>query len=92
MTDTPFSFEEAYGRLETILEAMNSGKVSLEDSLKLYEEADRLISACSSRLQEAEKRIEVLVKNREGELVIDGTGQPQRQHFSPSPSAPLAPR
>lgn len=63
-----FSFEEAYDRLEKILEKLNSGSVALEESLKLYEEADKLIKMCSSKLSDAEKKIELLTKNREGGL------------------------
>ena len=81
-TDAPLSFEAAYARLEEILEKMNSGKASLEDSLKLYEEADHLIGWCSKRLTEAEKKIEVLVKNREAELAVDPQGRPQTQPFA----------
>ena len=76
------SFEAAYARLEEILEKMNSGKVSLEDSLKLYEEADKLITSCSKRLTDAEKKIEILIKNREGEVLLDEQGRPQMQPFT----------
>ncbi len=44
------TFEEAYKRLEEILEKMNSGKASLDSSLSLYEEADKLITTCQSKL------------------------------------------
>lgn len=74
-------FEEAYKRLEEILQAMNSGRVELDDSLKLYEEADRLITTCQKKLTEAEKKIEILVKNRTGELVTDGAGAPLKETF-----------
>ncbi len=74
-------FEEAYQRLEEILQAMNSGKVALDDSLKLYEEADKLIVTCQKKLTEAEKKIEILVKNRSGELVADEAGQPLKESF-----------
>ena len=40
------SFEAAFQRLEAILEMLNSGHVSLEEALKLYEEADKLIIQC----------------------------------------------
>ena len=86
-TNTPASFEAAYARLEEILEKMNSGKVSLEDSLKLYEEADQLISWCGKRLTEAEKKIEILVKNRDAELQLDAQGRPQTQPFATTSSA-----
>jgi exodeoxyribonuclease VII small subunit len=86
MTEQPLSFEASYARLEEILEKMNSGKVSLEDSLKLYEEADRLINGCSKRLTEAEKKIEILMKNRDGELLVDEQGRPQSQPFNRGPT------
>jgi exodeoxyribonuclease VII small subunit len=87
--EAPLSFESAYARLEEILEKMNSGKVSLEESLKLYEEADGLIAWSNKRLVDAEKKIETLVKNREGELLLDAEGKPQVQEFSAAVSAPL---
>lgn len=79
----PQTFESAYKRLEEILELMNSGKLSLEDSLSLYEEADRLIAACNTRLTEAETRIEVLIKNRNGELTVNDQQKPMVQEFLP---------
>jgi len=87
--EAPLSFESAYARLEEILEKMNSGKVSLEESLKLYEEADGLIAWSNKKLLDAEKKIEMLVKNREGELLLDLQGKPQMQEFSAAVSAPL---
>ena len=86
---TTLTFESAYARLEEILEKMNSGKVALEESLKLYEEADKLIVWCSKRLTEAEKKIEILTKNRDAELVFDLAGKPQTQPFSAPAYSPL---
>ena len=83
MTNATPSFETVYSRLEEILEKMNSGKVSLEDSLKYYEEADKLINWCSKRLSEAEKKIEILVKGKEGQLQLDPEGTPLTQPFAP---------
>jgi exodeoxyribonuclease VII small subunit len=77
------NFEKAFHRLELILEQLNSGTVSLEDSLKLYEEADKLIISCSKKLQDAERKIEVLIKNRQGELQISDAGKPQTTEFHP---------
>lgn len=81
-TDEGLSFEKAYSRLEEILEKMNSGKVSLEDSLSLYEEADQLISWSSKKLNAAQKRVEILMK-KEGELILDEHGDPKTQPFIP---------
>ena len=71
------SFEEAFHRLETILERMNAQDVPLEESLKLFEEANALITLCHNQLTDAERRVEVLVKNRQGEIALSPTGQPQ---------------
>ena len=81
-TAASFSFEEAYARLETILEELNSGELSLEKSLKLYEEADRLIAHCNEKLSNAEQKIQTLIKNREGQVVMNDAAQPKMEAFS----------
>ena len=70
------NFETAFERLEEILEKMNSGKVSLDDSIKLFEEADHLIANCSKRLSDAEEKIEMLIKNRTGQLELNDDKEP----------------
>jgi len=75
-------FEAAFARLEEILEKMNSGALSLDESLKLYEESDRLITLCSRKLNEAERKIEVLIKNRSGELSMGNDQRPATQNFN----------
>lgn len=76
------TFEEAYARLEAILEKMNSGKVSLDDSLKLYEEADQLITSCNKKLSEAEKKIEMVIKTRSGQAAVTEEGKVQTAPFA----------
>lgn len=83
------TFEEAYERLEEILEKMNSEQVSLDDSLALYEEADTLIAACQKRLNGAEQKIEILLKNREGNLVLNEDASPQTDPFVPEEQSTL---
>lgn len=80
------SFENAFSRLEEILEKMNSGAIALEDSIRLYEEADRLIQLCNQKLTQAEQKIEILVKNREGALQLSETGTPLTEPFLASSS------
>lgn len=75
------NFESAFIRLEEILEKMNASSIGLDESLKLYEEADKLISFCSKRLNDAERTIEILIKNRNGELVLGQDQKPQLQEF-----------
>ena len=82
MSEKEKTFEEAFARLETILEKMNSGSATLDDSLKLYEEADELINTCQKRLTEAEKKIESLQKNRNGEVMLNADQKPLMQEFN----------
>ena len=62
-------FEEAVGRLEDIVKKMEAGDMTLEESLKAFEEGIKLARLCSRRLDEAERRVEVLLKQEE-ELVV----------------------
>lgn len=83
MTQNPISYEKAFERLEKILELMNSGKIPLEDSLKLFEEAEHLMRSCTSSLNAAEKKIEMLIKGRNQEIVMDASHKPKMEAFNP---------
>ena len=61
-------FEVALRKLETIVENLEGGDLSLEAALKQYEEGVRLADICSKRLSEAEKKVEVLMKTSSGKL------------------------
>ncbi|MEI8345647.1 MAG: exodeoxyribonuclease VII small subunit [Candidatus Omnitrophota bacterium] len=63
-----FHFEKALEDLEKIVEAMESGELTLDQALKKYEEGVGLVRACQSKLAETEKRIEVLTKSLDGSL------------------------
>jgi exodeoxyribonuclease VII small subunit len=63
-----FQFEKALEDLEKIVEAMESGELTLDQALKKYEEGVGLVRACQSKLVETEKRIEVLTKTLDGSL------------------------
>ncbi len=76
MTTAEHTFEKAFERLEAILETLNSGHPTLDESLKLYEEADKLIVFCQKKVVEAERKIEMLMKNREGALMIGADQKP----------------
>lgn len=60
------SFEEALQRLDAIVKQLESGQVSLEDSIKVFEEGVTLYRFCAGRLQEVETKIERLVKTEQG--------------------------
>ena len=57
------SFEGALKRLEKIVEEMENGGAELEESLGLFEEGVKLVKYCSSKLDEAKKKIEILIKS-----------------------------
>ena len=61
-------FEDALNKLEKIVSQLEEGDVSLEESLKLFEEGIRLSRLCNQKLEEAEKRVEILLKSEEGTL------------------------
>jgi exodeoxyribonuclease VII small subunit len=62
-------FEEALGRLEEIVRKMETGDMSLEESLKAFEEGIKLSRVCSRKLDEAERRVEMLLKQGD-DLVV----------------------
>ncbi len=63
-----FQFEKALAELEKIVEALEAGELSLDEALKQYEEGVKLTRACQAKLEEAEKKIEILTKGLNGEL------------------------
>jgi exodeoxyribonuclease VII small subunit len=71
------TFEEALQQLEQIVQKLEKGELPLEDSLKLYEEGIRLSRLCHGKLEEAEGRIEMLMKDARGEPILDKDGRPK---------------
>jgi exodeoxyribonuclease VII small subunit len=67
--DAP-SFEQAIERLEKIVTDMESAELPLDDLLKRYEEGTRLVRFCSAKLNEAEKKIELLTKKADGSVEL----------------------
>lgn len=63
-------FETALEELEKMVERLESGELSLEDSLAAFEEGVRLVKYCNQKLTEVEKKIELLVKDKEGNLQL----------------------
>ena len=60
------SFEAALKRLEEIVRKLESGEASLDESISLYGEGDRLKQQCEARLQAAQARIEKIQLGRDG--------------------------
>jgi exodeoxyribonuclease VII small subunit len=62
------TFEGAFERLEEIVARLEGGELDLEQSLHMFEEGIKLVRFCASRLDEAERRIEILLADKEGRL------------------------
>lgn len=67
-------FEKKLGRLEEIVKKMESGDLSLEDSLKMFEEGVKLSRECNTQLVAAEQKVKVL-------LSVDGQGNAVSENF-----------
>lgn len=74
----PKDFEEALKKLEAIVRELEEGELTLEKSLSRYEQGVRLARFCNAKLEEAEKRIEMLQTNEDGEPKRDRTGEVRR--------------
>lgn len=68
-------FEKDLEKLEKIVEALEEGELSLDDSLKKFEEGIMLGRRCEKALSAAEKKIEILMKNADGELEAKPFGE-----------------
>ncbi len=67
---TPLDFEQALKELETLVERMEHGEISLEDSLKHFERGIELTRACQKALREAEQKVQILME-KDGALRIE---------------------
>ena len=74
MSDAP-DFETALKRLEEIVKKLENGDLSLDSALELFEEGIKLSRFCHTKLEQAERRVEILLK--------DGSGQPRAAPFEP---------
>lgn len=63
-------FEDALKKLEKIVEDLEKGSLSLDEALKKYQEGIELASVCAQRLDNAKKKIDLLVKKRKGDFEL----------------------
>lgn len=69
-TPTNKKFEAALEDLELVVEQLETGELSLEDSLEAFEKGVGLVKYCNQKLDEVEKKVELLVKDKEGKLQL----------------------
>lgn len=67
-TETKKTFEDALAELEEIAEKLEDGTLGLDDSIKEFEKGIKLARLCQEKLDEAERKIEILQKGESGEV------------------------
>lgn len=68
MTEQPMNeltYEQAANQLESAVQRLEKGDLSLEESIRIFEQAVGLVRLCNARLDEIEKRITILVEGKE---------------------------
>ncbi|HEY9154215.1 MAG TPA: exodeoxyribonuclease VII small subunit [Opitutaceae bacterium] len=81
MENTPtetLSFEDALEQLEAIVEAMEAGDVPLADLLAKFENGNKLLKICEARLKDAEMKIELLKKQKDGVAFVPFSPERER--------------
>lgn len=78
-------FEKALARLESIVEEMETGTLSLEDMMKRFEEGQGLVKVCASTLDQVERRIEILMKRADEVVALPFDEDPGSETESESP-------
>ncbi len=63
-------FEDGLKRLEKIVQELENGSLSLDESLEKYEEGIRLSKACAKKLEVARKKVEILLKSEDGSVEL----------------------
>lgn len=74
MSEKKKTFESSLQDLEKIVRKLEDGEMSLEESLKLFEDGVRLSRECQERLNQAERRIEILLADEDGNPVLQQIG------------------
>ena len=74
-TEKPPGFEDSMTRLETIVNDMEGGELSLEEMIARFEEGQTLIKSCTKTLNEVERKIEVLVKKGDDVVAVPFEGE-----------------
>jgi len=73
------NFEAALAKLEDIVKKLETGDLPLEQSLKLFEEGVKLSRLCNKRLEEAERKVEILLKDKAGNIAAHPFEEPEEE-------------
>jgi exodeoxyribonuclease VII small subunit len=83
MSEKNQTFEVSLQELEKIVRKLEDGDLPLEESLKLFEKGVKLSRECQERLNQAERRIEVLLKDEDGNPALQTLGAEELQSDKP---------
>ena len=77
---TPLNFEATLNELENLVEQLERGDLSLEDSLKQFEHGVRLVQSCQQSLHAAEQKVQVLTRGSTSDSLEDFATEPNADH------------
>jgi exodeoxyribonuclease VII small subunit len=77
------TFEASLSNLEKIVRRLEEGDLPLEESLKLFEDGVRLSRECQERLNQAERRIEILLRDEDGNAALNVVGREDAEEAQP---------
>lgn len=87
MSEKKQTFEASLQQLEKIVRTLEDGDLSLEESLKLFETGVKLSRECQERLNQAERRIEILMQDEDGNPVLQAIGKEDINETASEPKA-----
>lgn len=77
-------FEQAMARLEAIVGELEKGELPLDESLRIFEEGIRLSKSCLKVLEDAERKVEVLVQDKNGKKQLHAFSPDDNESDEPS--------
>lgn len=83
----PVKFEQAMARLEAIVSELEKGEQPLDESLKIFEEGIRLSKSCLKMLEDAERKVEIMVQDKDGKKRIQAFSLDDDETDEPDPNA-----
>jgi len=71
MKEPEVKFEKALAELKSIVEKLEKGDMELDESLKIFERGVRLVQVCTKKLDEAQRRVDIVMKSKDGKRTVE---------------------
>jgi len=68
--EAEIKFEKALDELRGIVDKLEGGDLELDDSLRLFERGVKLIQVCSKKLEDAQRRVDIVMKSKDGKKAV----------------------